>query len=177
MKKFIITITIIGCIFSGCEDKNTEQRNLFEDEVITHDITVDKTKGFYFDLASELEVDSSSTWHLSFQMLPVNFGQSVYLMPNLILGPTVLAAEYNDILFDDLLKTPDTFMSDYFEDASVLQYLGANEVIQYNMQNHRASIKNPSRVFVIYETTDQSTYKVQFIEYNRGITAFRHSTL
>jgi hypothetical protein len=80
-------------------------------------------------------------------------------------------------LFDDLLKTPDTFMSDYFEDASVLQYLGANEVIQYNMQNHRASIKNPSRVFVIYETTDQSTYKVQFIEYNRGITAFRHSTL
>ena len=50
-------------------------------------------------------------------MIPVEFGDATYMMPSLILGETTYTAEYTDILFEDLEDTPDSFMSDYFQDA------------------------------------------------------------
>ena len=110
-------------------------------------------------------------------MTPVAFGTTTYMMPSLILGETTYTAEYTNILFDDLKNTPDSFMSDYFQDASVVEYSGSNEVLQYDMQTHTVSVKNPNRVFVLYELGTHSTYKIQFIEYVSGVIAFKYEGL
>ena len=177
MNKQSLFVIMISCLLLiGCEDKETNNNQAGE-EVITHDIDAIGASGFYFDLSSGTEVDSSSTWHVSFQMIPVEFGDATYMMPSLILGETTYTAEYTDILFEDLEDTPDSFMSDYFQDASVVQYSGSNEVIQYDMQSHTVSINNPNRVFVIYESTNHTTYKVQFVEYVSGVILFKYSNL
>ena len=202
MKKLVLTLIIGVLVFIGCEDKNSENDNQTQvvpgctdpdaenydpyamaddgsceyyqgEEVITHDIDAAGASGFYYDFSSGTEVDSSSSWHISFQMIPVAFGQSTYMMPSLVLGGAVYAAEYSNVTFNELEETPDTFMSDYFQDASVVQYSGSSEVLQYDMQSHTVSVKNPDRVFVIYESTNHTTYKIQFVEYVSGVILFK----
>ena len=158
MKQLTLTLIIGVLIFIGCEDKNSDNDNPTQgEEVITHDIDAAGASGFYYDFSSGTEVDSSSSWHISFQMIPVAFGQSTYMMPSLVLGGAVYAAEYSNVTFNELEETPDTFMSDYFQDASAVQYSGSSEVLQYDMQSHTVSVKNPERVFVIYESTNHTT--------------------
>ena len=177
MNRLLLSIIMISCLLiSGCEDNDTKNNQAIE-EVITHDITALGASGFYFNLSSGTEVDSSSTWHLSFQKIPIVFGQATYMMPSLILGETTYAAEYTDILFEDLEDTPDSFMSDYFQDASVVQYSGPNEVLQYDMQSHTVSVKDPERVFVVYELGNHKTYKIQFNEYVSGVIVFQYGSL
>ena len=144
MKQLALTLIIGVLNFIGCEDKNSNNDNLTQgEEVTTHDIDAAGASGFYYDFSSGTEVDSSSSWHISFQMIPVAFGQSTYMMPSLVLGGAVYAAEYSDVTFNELEETPDTFMSDYFQDASVVQYSGSSEILQYDMQSHTVSVKNP----------------------------------
>ena len=177
MNRPLLSIIIISCLLlNGCEDNDTNNNQIGE-EIITHDIDAIGASGFYFNLSSGEEVDSSSIWHLSFQMIPVEFGQATYMMPSLILGETTYTAEYTDILFGDLEDTPDSFMSDYFQDASVVQYSGPNEVLQYDMQSHTVSVKDPQRVFVVYELGSHRTYKVQFNEYVSGVIIFQYGSL
>ena len=177
MNRPLLSVLIISCLLlNGCEDKETDNNRAGE-EIITHDIDAIGASGFYFNLSSGSEVDSSSTWHVSFQMIPVEFGEATYMMPSLILGATTYTAEYTDILFEDLEDTPDSFMSDYFQDASVVQYSGPNEVLQYDMQSHTVSVKDPERVFVVYELGNHTTYKIQFNEYVRGVIVFQYESL
>ena len=61
--------------------------------------------------------------------------------------------------FEDMGSVPDTFMEDYFQDPTTVQYGGSNEVLSHDMQIHRVSVKNPDRVFVIYGQLD-TTYKL-----------------
>ena len=110
-------------------------------------------------------------------MIPVESEEATYMMPNFILGATAYMAEYNNVTFENLDSTPDSFMSDYFQDTSVLQYEGPNEIIQYNGQTHIASIRDPERVFVVYELDNHKTYKIQFNEYVRGVVVFRYESL
>ena len=178
MKQFPLTLIIGILIFIGCEDNKSDNDDQTQgEEVATHDIDAVGASGFYYDFSSGTEVDSSSSWHISFQMTPVAFGQSTYMMPSLVLGGAVYAAEYSNVTFNELDQTPDTFMSDYFPDSSVVQYSGSNEVLQYDMQSHTVSVKNPDRVFVIYESTNHTTYKIQFVEYLSGVILFRYSAL
>ena len=178
MKQLTLTLIIGFLIFAGCEDKNSSNESQAQgEEVTTHDIDATGASCFYYDFSSGAEVDSSSSWHISFQMIPVAFGQSTYMMPSLVLGGDIYAAEYSDVTFDELEETPGTFMSDYFQDASVVQYSGSSEVLQYNMQSHTVSVNNPDRVFVIYESTNHTTYKIQFIEYVSGVILFKYDAL
>ena len=110
-------------------------------------------------------------------MIPVEFEEATYMMPSLILGATTYTAEYTNVLFEDLEDTPDSFMSDYFQDASVVQYSGPNEVLQYDMQSHTVSVKDPERVFVVYELGNHRTYKIKFNEYVRGVIVFQYESL
>ena len=80
-------------------------------------------------------------------------------------------------MFEDLEDTPDSFMSDYFQDASAVQYSGSNEVLQYDMQSHTVSVKDPERVFVVYELGNHKTYKIQFNEYVSGVIVFQYGSL
>ena len=176
--KHTLTLIIGVLIFIGCEDKNSNNDNLTQgEEVTTHDIAATGASGCYYDFSSGTEVDASSSWHISFHMIPIAFGQSTYMMPSLVLVGAVYAAEYSNVTFNELEETPDTFMSDYFQDASVVQYSGSSEVLQYDMQSHTGSVKNPERVFVVYESTNQATFKIQLVEYASGVILLRYSAL
>ena len=177
MKKLIPFITLFGLLLFGCEQNNSENNNVNDTEkteVITHDIDATNADGFYYDLLNATETDSSESWHLSFQMLPVVSGNSTYMMPSLVLGG-VLVAEYTNTAFDDMWSIPETFIEDYFQDHTAVQYGGSNEVLSYDMQIHRVSVKDPDRVFVIYESAAHTTYKVQFMEYVSGVISFSFS--
>ena len=186
MKQLTLTLIIGVLIFIGCEDKNSNDDNQTQggevttndgEEVTTHDIDAAGASGFYYDFSSGTEVDSSSSWHISFQMIPVVFGQSTYMMPSLVLGGTVYAAEYSNVTFDELEETPNTFMSDLSLIHISEPTRPEREVIQYDMQSHTVSINNPNRVYVIYENTNHTTYKIQFIEYVNGVILFKYDNL
>ena len=177
MNNLTFASIILVLLFAGCDDSKSKEVSQPSQEVITHDIDALGASGFFYNLSSQSEVDSSATWHISFQMIPVVFGEVTYMMPSLILGSTAYAAEYTNIAFEDLNDTPDSFMDDYFQDASAIQYSGPNEVLQYNMQTHTVSVKDPNRVFVFYELSSHSTYKVQFIDYASGIIVFKYGIL
>ena len=177
MKTLMPFIVLFGLILFGCEQDSSENNNgnnTEKTEVVTHDIDATNANGFYYNLVTAAETDSSESWHLSFQMLPVVSGNATYMMPSLVLGE-VLAAEYTNMTFEDMESVPDTFMEDYFQDPTTVQYGGSNEVLSYDMQIHRVSVKNPDRVFVIYESVGHTTYKVQFVEYVSGVISFSFS--
>ena len=177
MKMLTPFITLFGLILFGCEQDNSEnnnENNTEITEVVTHDIDAANADGFYYDLVNAVETDSSESWHLSFQMLPVVSGNATYMMPSLVLGE-VLAAEYTNMTFEDMESVPDSFMEDYFQDPTTVQYGESNEVLSYDMQIHRVSVSNPDRVFVIYESVGHTAYKVQFIEYVSGVISFSFS--
>ena len=94
------------------------------------------------------------------------------MMPSLVLG-IVYAAEYSDTAFEDMDSSPGTFMQDYFQDPTVVQYGGASEVLHYDPQSHVVSVSGPDRVFVVYEPSGHTTYKVQFVEYVNGVISFK----
>ena len=177
MKKLTPIITLFGLILFGCEQDSSDNNNGNDTEkieVVTHDIDAANADGFYYDLVNAVETDSSEFWHLSFQMLPVVSGNATYMMPSLVLGE-VLAAEYTNMTFEDMESVPDSFMEEYFQDPTTVQYGESNEVLSYDMQIHRVSVNNPDRVFVIYESVGQTAYKVQFIEYVSGVISFSFS--
>ena len=180
MKQLTLFITIFGLILTGCEDKKSDDNNHDHDhsatQVTTHDIDADGAAGFYYDLVAEAGTDSSGSWHISFQMLPITAGPSTYMMPSLVLG-SVYAAEYASTAFDDMEAAPETFMSDYFQDPTVVQYGGTSEVLHYDPQSHVASVSSPGRVFVIYEPSGHTTFKIQFVEYVNGVISFKFGHL
>ncbi len=178
MKHVTLMATILGLILIGCEDKKSDDNNHNHSsiEVVTHDIDAEDAAGFYYDLITGAEVNSSESWHISFQMLPISAGPTTYMMPSLVLG-TVYAAEYAGILFDDMESSPETFMTDYFQDPTVVQYGGTNEVLHYDATTHVVSVSSPDRVFVVYESSGHTTYKIQFIEYVSGVISFKFNSL
>ena len=177
MKMLTPLVILIGLLLFSCEEDNSENNNgnnLERTEVVTHDIDATNAGGFYYDLVNAIETDSSGSWHLSFQMLPVVSGNATYMMPSLVLGG-VLVAEYTEVTFSDMESVPETFMEDYFQDPTAVQYGGPSEILSYDMQIHRVSVKNPDRVFIIYESVGHTTYKVQFVEYVSGVISFSFS--
>jgi hypothetical protein len=74
-------------------------------------------------------------------------------------------------------STPETFMTDYFQDPTVVQYGGTNEVLHYDSETHVVSVSSPDRVFVVYEPSGHTTYKIQFVEYVSGVISFKYSPL
>ena len=178
MKKITMLITFLGLILTGCEDKKSDDNNNSTSgtEVLTHDIDAEGATGFYYNLVSGAETDSFGSWHLSFQMIPISAGSATYMMPSLLLGP-VYAAEYTETTFEDMESSPGTFMTDYFQDPTVVQYGGASEVLHYDSQSHIVSVNNPDNVFVVYEPSGHTTYKIQFVEYVSGVISFKYSSL
>ena len=74
MKTLMPFIVLFGLILFGCEQdspENNNGNNTEKTEVVTHDIDATNANGFYYNLVTAAETDSSESWHLSFQMLPV----------------------------------------------------------------------------------------------------------
>ena len=74
MRHLILTISILGLILAGCEDNKANNDETTGIEVVTHDIDATDASGFYFNLSSGAETDSSSSRQLAFQMLSVSLG-------------------------------------------------------------------------------------------------------
>ena len=177
MKQLTLIITFLGLTLTGCEDKKSDNHNHDSAiEIITNDIDAEDATGFYFDLVTGAEVDSSGPWHMSFQMLPVSSGSETYMMPSLVLGP-VYAAEYTETAFENMESIPETFMADYFQNPTVVQYGGTSEVLHYDAQTHVVSVSNPDRVLVVYEPSGHTTYKIKFVEYVSGVISFKYGSL
>ena len=170
-------LILILLFFSGCEDNRDiaikSDSNI--NEVVTSDI---RYYDFYYNLISDTTADSSSTWHLSIQRIGVPYNNTTYSMPCVMIRSNLTyLAEYTDIAFDSLDAVPETFMEDYYEDPTVIQFGGSNVIIDYDMTIHKMSIKNPERVFVLHDITSQVFYKIQFIEYNSGVVYFKYQLL
>ncbi len=162
-----ILLILLGA-FMGCED-NKPEAELQEEAIIvtTENVNV---SNFYYDIVNNLKTDSTTAWHLSIQ----TFGQ--YNMPSVIMG-TVYVAVYRDLKYEDITEAPTTFMEDYAVNNSVYGYQGDQEILNYDMTVHRVSVADPENVYILYDPSKNKTFKIQFIEYNSGITVFKFNQL
>ena len=162
-----ILLILLGA-FMGCED-NKPEAELQEEAIIvtTENVNV---SNFYYDIVNNLKTDSTTAWHLSIQ----TFGQ--YNMPSVIMG-TVYVAVYRDLKYEDITEAPPTFMEDYAANNSVYGYQGDQEILNYDMTVHRVSVADPENVYILYDPSKNKTFKIQFIEYNSGITVFKFNQL
>ena len=71
--------------------------------------------------------------------------------------------------------TDETFMSDDFQDPTVVQYGGTSEVLHYDPQSHVVSVSGPESVFVISEPSGHTTFKVQIVAYVNEVLSFKVS--
>jgi len=157
----------------GCEDSGSNDNNDLTDftEVTTSNIM---ESNFYYNLATNTEVQSEDTWHISAQIKQVDFGGQSYGMPSIVFGNVY--ALLSDSTFSEI-TVPPSQTSPWYQDNSVVEYGGTDEIISYNMTTHVVSIENANRTFIIYEYIGHTTYKIQFLEYASGIVSLQFSPL
>ncbi len=168
VKKYQPILLILLGTFIGCEEN--ESKSELQEEAITVTTENVNVSNFYYDIVNELETDSTTAWHLSIQ----TFGQ--YNMPSVIMG-TVYVAVYSDLKYDDITEAPPTFMEDYVANNAVYGYQGDQEILNYDMTVHMVSVANPDNVYILYDPSKNKAFKIQFIEYNSGITVFKFNQL
>ena len=160
-KSLIRFLTLIFLI-AGCEDDESHSINPI---VIT---TENVNNGdIYINLMSGEEVSSIQTWHFS-----IVKDTSNHNMPSIIMG-NVDVAIYDDIAFEDINLLPDNFDDMPLVNNESFKFGGENEILSYDITVHKVSVSNPDRIYVINSNNDLSTMiRLQFIEYQRGITVF-----
>jgi len=172
MKKITFILLYYLIFIIGCEDSNkNDNTDNNITEVVTSNIYV---SSFYYNLVSKSEVASDEIWHFSAQLKDVFYDSNTYKMPNIILGNIYAMLSENS--FKET-TVPPSENSAWYLDNSVVEYGGIDEIINYNMITHVASIENPKNTFIIYETNGHTTYKVQFLEYASGIVSLQFSPL
>ena len=157
----------------GCEETNDTNGNIISNstEVVTSDIM---ETNFYYNLTTKSEVQSDEVWHISAQSKQVDFGGQSYGMPNIVLGNVY--AQLSDSTFSEI-TVPPAQNSSWFQDNSIVEYGEENEIINYNMTTHTASIVNADQTFIVYEYIGHTSYKVQFLDYTSGIVSFQFTQL
>jgi hypothetical protein len=157
----------------GCNDSNETNGIIISNstEVVTSDIM---ETNFYYNLVTKSEVQSDEVWHISAQSKQVDFGGQSYGMPNIVLGNVY--AQLSDSTFSEI-TVPPAQNSSWFQDNTIIEYGGENEIISYNMTTHTASIINEDHTFIVYEYIGHTSYKVQFLDYTSGIVSFQFSPL
>lgn len=165
---FLFVLFIIGC-----EDSNDINNNITSNitEIVTSNVMV---SNFYYNLVTKSEVQSDEIWHISAQLKQVDFGEQSYGMPCIVLGNVY--AQLSDSSFSEIIVPP-AQNSSWFQDNTTIEYGGENEIINYNMTTHIASIYAAERTFIVYEYIGHSSYKVQFLDYTSGIVSFQFSPL
>ena len=169
--KFFSFLSVLFII--GCEETNDTNGNIISNstEVVTSDIM---ETNFYYNLATKSEVQSDEVWHISAQSKQVDFGGQSYGMPNIVLGNVY--AQLSDSTFSEI-TVPPAQNSSWFQDNSIVEYGEENEIINYNMTTHTASIVNADHTFIVYEYIGHTSYKVQFLDYTSGIVSFQFTEL
>jgi hypothetical protein len=173
MKNFKYLSFLFVLFTIGCEDSNDINNDITANitEVVTSNVMV---SNFYYNLITKSEVQSDEIWHISAQKKQVDFGGQSYGMPCIVLGNVY--AQLSDSTFSEIIVPP-AQNSSWFQDNTIIEYGGENEIISYNMTTHTASIINADHTFIVYEYIGHTSYKVQFLDYTSGIVSFQFSPL
>ena len=173
MKNFKYLSFLFVLFTIGCEDSNDINNDFTANitEVVTSNVMV---SNFYYNLITKSEVQSDEIWHISAQKKQVDFGGQSYGMPCIVLGNVY--AQLSDSTFSEIIVPP-AQNSSWFQDNTIIEYGGENEIISYNMTTHTASIINADHTFIVYEYIEHTSYKVQFLDYTSGIVSFQFSPL
>ena len=173
MKNFKYLSFLFVLFTIGCEDSNDINKDFTTNitEVVTSNVMV---SNFYYNLITKSEVQSDEIWHISAQKKQVDFGGQSYGMPCIVLGNVY--AQLSDSTFSEIIVPP-AQNSSWFQDNTIIEYGGENEIISYNMTTHTASIINADHTFIVYEYIGHTSYKVQFLDYTSGIVSFQFSPL
>jgi len=172
MKKITPYIILFSLFISGCNDSEDNEAIISNSTpVVTNDIM---ESNFYYNLATQTEVDSASVWHISAQAKQVNFEGQLFGMPCIVLGNVYVQTSVYP--FADLTVPPDQNSSEWFENNSDVEYGGDWAILDYNMTTHVVSVLEEI-TWIIYEGVGHTTYKVQFLDYTSGIVSFQFSEL
>ena len=173
MKNFKYLSFLFVLFTIGCEDSNDINNDITANitEVVTSNVMV---SNFYYNLITKSEVQSDEIWHISAQKKQVDFGGQSYGMPCIVLGNVY--AQLSDSTFSEIIVPP-AQNSSWFQDNTIIEYGGENEIISYNMTTHTASIINADHTFIVYEYIGHTSFKVQFLDYTSGIVSFQFSPL
>ncbi|MGY8781816.1 MAG: hypothetical protein ACKVHA_00270 [Fidelibacterota bacterium] len=169
MKKVLLIFVLPLFFFVGCEDEQLTNENEVANtiEIVTNDIM---DSNFYYNFVTQSIVDSTSIWHFSAKSKQVEFAGQLFGMPSIFFGDVY--AQLSDSTYSEVTIPPGQ-TSPWYQDNSVVEYGGEDEIISYNMTTHVASIEKPTDVFIIYEYIGHTTYKVQFLDYTAGILSFQ----
>ncbi|MCB7130169.1 MAG: hypothetical protein J3T61_11595 [Candidatus Brocadiales bacterium] len=130
----------------------------------------------YFDMDGGATVEPAN-WHIGLITAPVP--GAPFPMQNVILNfdneTRVAVIDNKD--FEDIESVPTGLT--WVEDSHTshpLAYSGAHELITYNPDTHKVSIKNDALVYIV-DTGDGNYYKLRFTDYDSGIVLFEYAAL
>ena len=167
------TISILLIFTMGCEDDETSNVNqpaTLEPVTIT---TSNVNSGdIYLNFSSGNEVSLNDNWHLS-----IVRDTSNYNMPSIVMG-TANIGLYNDISFSEITSLPSDFQNAIVTDNTMFEYGGEHEILSYDMTVHKVGVTNPDYVYVLQmKNNSNESFKIQFIEYQSGITVLQYNIL
>ena len=167
------TISILLILTTGCEDdetKNVNQPGTFEPVTIT---TSNVNSGdIYLNFSSGNEVSLNDNWHLS-----IVRDTSNYNMPSIVMGAANIGL-YNHISFNEITSLPSDFQERIVTENTIFEYGGEYEILSYDMTIHKVEVTNPDYVYVLQMKNNSNvSFKIQFIEYQSGITVLHYNSL
>ena len=184
---FFIMMLTFNLLFNGCDNYETndeinpstsnDSSGVINDttEVIGLKIFTTSnvnTNDIFVDFLSGLEVDSTDNWHIS-----IIKDVSNYNMPSIIMSAAQIAI-YEDESFDNMTSLPSNFESVLLNDNNSFGYGDDNEILSYDITVHKVSVSNPDLVYVLkFNETSTDIFKLQFIEYQSGITVFQYEKI
>jgi len=176
MKRYgrIEVITFLALfIITGCDNENDSDGEAVPQNTTNTITTSNVNSGdIYLNLDDGIEVSSNDIWHLSIIIDAEN-----YNMPSIVMGDADVAV-YESINYNNISGIPSDFNSMVIADNNTFKYGGENEVLTYDMTVHKVSVTNPEFIYILkYNTEMYMAFKIQFIEYQSGITVLNYNQL
>ena len=176
MKRYgrIEVITFLALfIITGCDNENDSDGEAVPQNTTNTITTSNVNSGdIYLNLDDGIEVSSNDIWHLSIIIDAEN-----YNMPSIVMGDAEVAV-YESLNYNNISGIPSDFNSMVIADNNTFKYGGENEVLTYDMTVHKVSVTNPEFIYILkYDTEMYMAFKIQFIEYQSGITVLNYNQL
>ena len=168
LRNGFINLVIPLIILCGCS--NDDESNTNTQDLITFTTTNMNIADVFIDLKLGQEVSAESGWHLSIKKDTDN-----YNMPSIIFSNVEIAI-YNDLLFEEIDELPTNFNNNVEDDMDSFGYSGVHEILSYDITVHQVSVSNPDYVYIL-KFQDEVIYKLQFLNYQSGITVFHYESI
>ena len=130
------------------------------------------TNEIFVDFHYGIEVDSTDNWHISIIKDATN-----YNMPSIIMNASQIAI-YEDTSFESITSLPSNFESILINNNNSFGYGDDNEILSYDITVHKVSVSNPDLIYLLkFNDATPDVFKLQFIEYQSGITVFQYEKI